>query len=156
FNECATDGRDPFDINNNGQLDNIEVDETRQLILDEGFELVDASTNEGRRGFALTGRWEREVGCAGSEWSIYRMERLVNLRGIGLDDEEMQQLPDQQALALVEIAWNHQLLLAVPGFSAMFDILGGEQGSYIYVWAAFPTPSAEFNMNLDQTLAPAP
>jgi len=161
-NECANDHRDPFDLNGSGDLEPFELDSVREQIReadpdDDGTPdnpLMDASDDEGRRGFALTGRWTTNnpavAGCSGSEWNIRRMESLINLRGIGLTDEEMLQVPDEQAFALVEIMWNHQLLLAVPGFSPFFDILGGENGSYIYVWAAFPIPSAEFNLNLDQ------
>jgi hypothetical protein len=162
-NECGNDARDPFDLNGNNTFDEFELDSIRRDILSldhdgDGINntLLDTSTDEGHRGFSLTGRWvprppHAVAGCTGSEWNMYRIERLVNLRDLGLLSEEMERLPQRQALVLVEIAWNHQLLLNLPGFSPMFDILGGTEGSYIYVWAAFPTPTTEFFMDLNQS-----
>ncbi len=155
-NECpGDDHRDPFDLNGNGSFDDFEKDTVRQGILDSDQTHTALMDNgglsvDGQRGFAYTGRWLNRSGCFGSEFSIRDIEAIINLRGIGLDTEEMGQLPTSQAFALVEVAWNHQLLLNFPGFSPVFDILGGEGGAYIFVWAAFPVPSAEFNMNLDQ------
>lgn len=161
-NECpADDHRDPFDINGNGVLDDFETDNTRKDLLDEGVieenkrgitALVDGGglSDDGQRGFPYTGRWINAVGCYGSEFSIRDIEAIINLRGINLDTEQMNQLPTSQAFVLVEVMWNHQLLLDFPGFSPLFNLLGGEDGAYIQVWAAFPVPSAEFDMNLDQ------
>jgi hypothetical protein len=153
-NECASDHRDPFDINNNNVMDEFELDGNRRTITtgDPAYLLLDPSTNEGQRGFAYTGRWENpaEPGCYGSMWNIRRMESLVNLRGVGLNSEQMVQLPDQQAFVLVEISYLHELLLDFPAFSPLYNLLGGEDGAYISVWAAFPVPSAEFFLDLDQ------
>ena len=156
-NECSgNDHRDPFDINNNGALDDFEIDDVRQGILDSTQThgpLYDDGA-DGQRGFAYTGRWRTRdpaiPGCYGSDFSIRDIEAIVNLRGVGLNTDQMNQMPTAQSFALVEVAWNHQLLLNFPGFSPVFNLLGGEEGAYIYVWAAFPVPAAEFYMNLDQ------
>lgn len=158
-NECNNDHRDPFDINSSGTLNTFELDSNRRYIMDPDNDgtienaFFDAATNEQQRGFALTGKWEAEdgsSGCFGSEWSIRRMEAAFNLRNIQRDADQMQSVPPSQAVVLVEIFDRHDLLLDFPAFSPLYTILGGEDGAYIKVWAAFPVPSAEFSLNLNQ------
>lgn len=163
-NECSeagvADHRDPFDINSNGNFDDFEIDASRERIRDSAqtntWPLLDDGA-DGQRGFAYTGRWRVRdsngnlTGCYGSQFTIAQIERIINLRGIGLDAEEMNQLPDSQAFALVEVMWQHQLLLNFPGFDLLPAVLSADgEAAYIQVWAAFPVPAAEFNMNLDQ------
>ncbi|MFZ4815425.1 MAG: TadE/TadG family type IV pilus assembly protein [Phototrophicaceae bacterium] len=174
-NECSSfSERDPFDINGNGIVRNVvsgfdregfEYDEIRRDIIDgynaavsgtansntaNGRRLLADTALETRRGFAYTGNWEIETlpGCYGSNWSLTRMEEMVNFVQSGFNEVQIAQLPPSQAFVLVEIYWRHTLLLNLPGYSPLYDLLGGEDGSYINVWAAFPVPSAEFNLDL--------
>jgi hypothetical protein len=149
-NECD-DGevaeRDPFDINGNGSLDNWEIDPMRQRILDTGNNLYDDGVEE-QRGFAYTGKWVLPNGdCFGSNWNMRRMESLLNLRDSNFTAEQMALLPPSQAFVLVEVNWRHNLLLDLPVFSPLYDALGGADGAYIQVWAAFPVPSAEYDLD---------
>lgn len=45
-----------------------------------------------------------------------------------------------QGLVLVEIYWQHQLLLDIPVFSPIYNALNDQQTT-IYVWSAFPAPA---------------
>jgi hypothetical protein len=47
-----------------------------------------------------------------------------------------------QGLVLVELFWQHELLLKMPLLSPVFTAIGSERTT-ISVWAAFPLPSAE-------------
>lgn len=155
-NECARDYRDPFNFYQytSANADDIEFDETRDNIVRdrEGTRaiLLDPGV-ENQRGFAYTGKWtvrDEPGGCVGSSWNLREIEAMINLRTRMANVETMAQLPPSQAFVLTEIFWQHQLLINLPVFSPMFDILGGENGSYIEVWAAFPIPSAEFVLDL--------
>jgi hypothetical protein len=154
-NECSTDLRDPFDIDADGELDIWEIDETRQVILNDGYTLMDsgttADTDKNVRGFALTGRWVTNDGCIGSEWGVRRIEKLVNLPGVY--ETEVQQLPERQGLVLVEAMYRHDLLLDLPLFGGIFNMFGaggGQDSGYITVWAAFPLPSVRFNLDFER------
>lgn len=158
-NECSNDHRDPFDMNMNNVLDAFEVDDNRRYIMDPGNDGVsenaffDGVSNETQRGFAFTGKWIAEdgsVNCYGSEWNLRRMEAAFNLRNIQRDPSQMGNIPPSQAVVLVEIFDRHNLLLDFPAFSPLYTVLGGANGAYIRVWAAFPVPSAEFTLNLNQ------
>jgi hypothetical protein len=48
-----------------------------------------------------------------------------------------------QGIVLVELFWQHQMLLQLPVFNPVYDILGGTGSTTISVWAAFPLPSVE-------------
>lgn len=157
-NECDNDHRDPFDINDNSTFDVYEIDQTRERIMDpdndgtNDYTLYDAG-RETQRGFAYTGKWQVEgvPGCVGSEWNIDDVERLMNLRGSQPNQRMFEVLPDRQGFVLVEIFDRHDLLLNLPGFSPMFDLLGGEQGTYIRVWAIFPVPAVEFALDFNKS-----
>lgn len=157
-NECANDPsdvRDPFDIDRQNDLDTWEIDEVRQVILNDGFTLFDAgnpaTTDKNVRGFALTGRWVTQDNCIGSEWGVRRIEKLVNLPGVY--ESEVEQLPDQQGLVLVEVMYRHELLLDLPLFGGIFNMFGsggGQDSGYIMVWAAFPLPTVRFDLNFER------
>lgn len=55
--------------------------------------------------------------------------------------------PDQ-GMVLVEIFWQHDLLLDLPGFSPVFNIVGGDS-TVINVWSAFPVPAANPSIDFD-------
>ncbi len=144
-NECADDSRDPFDFNGTPRLQALELDQTRVTMINDGRSFYDDTTDEGFRGFSLTGRWESSPGCIGSEWSIDRVESLVNLRQINANDPDI--LPEQQGLVLVEVFFEHQLLLELPLTGSFFSWTTAERDGVIQVWAAFPVGSTNFNIS---------
>ncbi len=157
-NECGDDSRDPFDINSNNGMDSWEIDSNRLSVLNTGGILYDdgADVQGGNafRGFALTGKWETP-GCVGSEWNINRIERVVNLQGGNVTEDQINRLPDRQGLVLVEVFWRHELLLDLPFYGNIFRILGtsaadDEDQGYIKVWAAFPIPTVGFDLEFDR------
>lgn len=148
-NECPGD-RDPFDIDLGNDEDSFELDQQRRNIKLTGGTLFDGGTDSNQRGWAYTGKWDVPgTTCFGSAFGVTRMESVVNLNNTGHNAEQMKNLPERQAFVLVEVNWQHNLLLDFPGFSPVFGLLGGGQGSYVSVWAAFPSPASEFFLNLD-------
>jgi hypothetical protein len=105
--------RDPFDyIETNGRecLD----DCTKYPLELIGY---DGVIKEYQRGFSWYGQhkvqrdeWnDTEVDCLGSQWTIERVENLVNIPDFGLTADERQFLPTE-GLVLVEIYYQHNLL----------------------------------------------
>ncbi|MBL8165324.1 MAG: pilus assembly protein [Anaerolineae bacterium] len=152
--------RDPFDyIENQGSATDFWYDvESNQVFLEIvnrldingnpvfGYDVNTAAAPENRRGFSWTGQHViADTGgqCIGSEWTIDEVQELVNLPRYGLvRPDERQRLPSQ-GLVLVEMFWNHELLLKNPVFNPFFIAIGGEENTTISVWAAFPVPAAE-------------
>lgn len=183
-NECDDgtnnlDGRDPFDYIVNGESDVWNApnpaDPSRDVRLE--LELIKSFTEgpsgfittefrddsithpEFQRGFAWTGqhRVRNELGieCYGSEWSIDAVERLMNLPEFINDgnQDRLSFLPSQ-GVVIVEIFWQHHLMLADPGpypdnvafpvWSAAYGLFSqSPESEVIYVWAAFPAPAAQ-------------
>lgn len=183
------DGRDPFDFIKNNKTDDwlapnpILGGEPILLHLElwKYFSEEDPSTNieffdrgiEAQRGFAWTGqhivRNGLGVKCHGSEWSLQDVERVMNLPRFITEDpanddaiknERAKYLPSQ-GIVLVEIFWQHNLLLAqrgyAPGeeypgvsfpiFSAAYQIFAtAPENEIIRAWSFFPVPSAQPNL----------
>jgi hypothetical protein len=167
-NECTFDAdgnflateRDPFDyIENQGSDTDFWYDaDSNEVYLEIvssldingdpifGYDANSATEPEARRGFSWTGQ-HLIAGtggrCIGSEWTLDEVQELVNLPRYGLvNPDERQRLPSQ-GLVLVEMFWNHELLLKNPVFNPFFIAIGGEENTTISVWAAFPVPAAE-------------
>jgi hypothetical protein len=129
-NECASDTRDPFDFYNLGSQDNGE-----RLGLDAG--------TDGFRGYSHTGQHlvTGGGGCVGSEFTVADIQSRFTLPNFGvMGAEERRHLPNQ-GLVLVEMFWEHTLLLRFPFFAPLYNMLG--ERTVIGVWAAFPAPSVE-------------
>lgn len=62
--------------------------------------------------------------------------------------ENVRRFYPNQGLVLVEIFWEHDLLLDLPGFSPVFNIIGGDS-TVINVWSAFPVASMSPRINFD-------
>jgi hypothetical protein len=174
-NECNVDSldnviipppeRDPFDYIRDGgptedpfasNLVYLELaiwdDTTAQIITG-----MDPSTvKEYQRGFAWYGQhkveqdaWNPvEVDCIGSQWTIDRVEQLMNLPSFGLSDPQREFLPSQ-GMVLTEIFWEHELFLGddeFPVFSPVVKALG-TRFTTLTTWAAFPAPGAEPNIS---------
>jgi hypothetical protein len=112
------------------------------------------------------------VFCYGSEWTIYDIQELMRNQGFQMSPGEIQQIrsevdPDfgkdcdesgfcvdedvsefytNQGVILVEIYWQHHLLLDFPVFSPVYQALGDDQKT-IYVYSAFPVAAAAPNID---------
>jgi hypothetical protein len=84
--------------------------------------------------------------CYGSEWTIQEVQDLFNVTNfiIGIDPDKREQesarLPSQ-GMVMVEMFWQHELLLKNPVFNPVWTILG--DNTTVSVWAAFPLPATE-------------
>lgn len=171
-NECTTEAgaeRDPFNYISYTAAG--YTNGTRNYVVPSGtdveanrlyFELVgDDAGTERQRGFVFSG--QHVIGstrsnpvasqCYGSEWTIDRVERLMNVSGFTflnsatVNKAQRAGLPSE-GLVLVEMFWQHELLLRNPVFNPVFNILNdptnpNNGGTLISVWAAFPLPTIE-------------
>jgi len=158
------ENRDPFDINGNGKRDIAAPDTPNPAnayeVAGPFTELAgyDAEvTNSAREGDA-----EKQVGfslfgnhkipgtyCVGSEWTLSQVEQLMNLSNYqpttwGDPTKPQEDYYPSQGLILVEIYWEHEMLLKIPVLSPVFTAVGNAQGKMVInVWAAFPLGSVE-------------
>jgi hypothetical protein len=162
--------RDPFDyIPDVSAADN----PTKFIIggLTREVELAGFDNNpEFQRGFVWTGQHfvreflgdGRQLFCIGSEWSDAEVEQLMNapnfLLGRGNDapsdltvdqfaewKRRAQFLPSQ-GVVLVEMFWNHDMMIDFPFLSRFTMLFSDTERVEISVWAVFPVPSAEPNI----------
>ncbi|PJF29120.1 MAG: hypothetical protein CUN52_09995 [Phototrophicales bacterium] len=77
----------------------------------------------------------------------------------GCANDDVRRFMADQGIVLVEVFWQHRLLLDIPVFSPIYNFLGNERTT-IYVWSAFPAPSAvpnlRFNKDVSDFLQVAP
>jgi hypothetical protein len=155
-NECSADAsdnaRDPFDYIVNTTRDYILLDTgqpdtaTNRIY----FELDGADTAaERQRGWSYLGQHDMVgTNCIGSEWTINEVEQFINLNGYSLNDTQRGTLPSQ-GMILVEIFWEHELLLKNPVFNPVYIVLGDQ--TTVSVWSAFPLPSIEPRIRYSRT-----
>lgn len=156
------DPRDPFDINGNGQIDLREApavplpgmtyninwfnelsgyDPLGSVNIEDGA--IVSSSLEKQVGFMWYGNHVIEnTGCIGSDWSLRDVENLVNMRNFARDDEERRRLPNQ-GIVLVEMFWEHEMLLQIPVLSPVFEIMARDGKPDLSLWAMFPLPAVE-------------
>lgn len=153
--------RDPFDFNQNNQVDyttnyiggvpggglstivNDDFTEVWGNVLDGtnavwGYDPAGLTleTREKQVGFTWTGNHRIEgTYCIGSEWRTQEIEQMFNLNNFIQISGERSLLPSQ-GLVLVEMYWQHKLLLNLPFFSIL------EDQAQVNVWAAFPMTAA--------------
>lgn len=166
-NECTTETgaeRDPFDYINYTVAG--YTNGTRNYIVPSGadveanrlyYELLgyDSGT-ERQRGFVFAGQHvvsstralAANLQCYGSEWSMDRVEKLMNGASFNLLNQNQRSMLPSQGMILVEMFWQHSLLLRNPVFNPVFNILNDPSnpnggGTIISVWAAFPLPTTE-------------
>jgi TadE-like protein len=152
------DGRDPFDFNGNGARDIAPPDlpNSPTEVAGTFTELAGYDSRvttggdvshlaEKQVGFSLFGNHKiPETWCVGSEWTISRVESLMNLSSYGLTSATDREYIPSQGLVLVEIYWEHEMLLKIPVLSPVFSAVGNAQGKMVInVWAAFPLASVE-------------
>jgi len=158
--ETQVDERQPFDYIVNGVVDGLVLDGVlREWELEE-----EDTTPEYQRGFVWTGQHRvvetdelgRELVCWGSNFTLEDVEVMMNTPGFIPDSlpesesiERRLQLPSQGVI-LVEMFWDHDLLLNFPFFPTIIQMFGDDtQEITISVWAAFPLPSVEPNVVFD-------
>lgn len=148
--DSASEGiieRDPFDFIWNGARDFITLGGE-----DYYYEVWPADTGrEYQRGFVWTGQHivdDDRVLCWGSEWTIERVQNLLDLPGFSFPSagdpvlgETRSLLPPSFGMVLVEMFWRHDLLLEFPLFSPVLNVLGAS--TTISAWSAYPVPSVD-------------
>jgi hypothetical protein len=122
--------------------------------LDSGIEKVVGFSWTGQRQIEDANR--ERIDCWGSQWTMGRVQQLVNLPRFipegSPDEEDRKQYFPSLGLAIVEIYWEHTLLLeSFPllssRWSPIYQAMGGDDpdstADVVFAWAAFPAPSAE-------------
>ncbi len=162
------DPRDPFDFNENELIDMRTTEARAEGVIfpyvwnddysevDPGYDSnqVNLDLKEKQVGFVWFGQHRieliepggtRRTLCLGSQWSSSEVETMINLTGY-----VPEVTPDQRGyipgtgLVLVEIHWQHEMLLKLPVFNPVFNIMSPDgRPPTIYVWAAFPLPSTD-------------
>ncbi len=159
------ENRDPFDINGDGTVNIASFDSAGNQIAptfselpgyDERKTSINDPSNweadaEKQVGFSLYGNHKiPNTFCVGSDWTISRIEQLMNLpdydlsSAVGSDDRSQKSYLPSEGLVLVEMYWDHTMLLKMPLLSPVFTAVGRPDGTIpIYVWAAFPLQTAQ-------------
>ncbi len=148
------DARDPFDMNGNQLIDSTNpfaVSPYTVSDFDEiaGYDATVTATSptpnaiEKQVGFVWYGNHViPNTGCIGSEWSIARVENLFNLQNYAQTTEERLMIPNQ-GVVLVEVYYEHTMLLQIPVLSPVFEIFSQDGRPDLSLWAIFPLPSVE-------------
>ncbi len=146
-----TELRDPFDFDHdgvrqigppNGADEYSELEGADQGVDGAAETLANA---ERQRGFSLYAN-HRIPGtyCIGSDWTMERVEDLVNLPNYTLLTVDERRLLPGQGIVLVEMFWQHEMLLKIPVLSPVYTAVGNADGLVVIgVWAVFPLPAAE-------------
>lgn len=148
--------RDPFDFNFSGGRDLAPPAGTDDFTELEGYDAVAGTqaTAEKQVGFSLFGNHKIDnTHCIGSDWTMRDVENLVNLARYDLSAsdvtnpnaplQKMSCMPSQ-GLVLVELHWEHEMLLKIPVLSPVYTAVGNQDGKMVInVWAAFPLPTVE-------------
>jgi hypothetical protein len=163
------DPRDPFDFNQNQLIDRRTPEDDAEGVsfpyvfnddyseVDPGYDgtQVDLNLREKQVGFVWFGQHRIEIEqadgrvrrtlCLGSQWSIADVEALINLTGyVPTSAPNDRGFMPGTGLVLVELHWQHEMLLKLPVFNPVFNLMSPDgQPPTIYVWAAFPLPSTD-------------
>jgi Flp pilus assembly protein TadG len=146
------ENRDPFDINQNGQRDVRAIDNNNVALGNglftepAGYDPVVSTLANAEKavGFSLTGqRWIPNTGCLGSNFTVRRVEQLINLPSFQMTDEERRSRLPHQGIVLVELFWEHSMLLRFPVFNPVVAAFAGDINPPVSVWAIFPLPQVE-------------
>lgn len=145
--------RDPFDINQSGARDARAIDTptnvaegTGEFTEAVGYDPVVANLLHAEKaiGYSMTGqRWIPGTGCLGSNFTVRRVEQLVNLPSFQMTDEERRLRLPHQGIVLVEMFWEHSMLLQFPVFNPVIASFAGDTTPMVNVWAIFPLPQVE-------------
>lgn len=169
---ATMDPRDPFDFNENLRIDRwtsvsndpsvvypfIWNDDFSEIYPGYDDNQVDLDLKEKQVGFVWFGNHRStlvrsdgsvvETLCLGSEWSIADVEQMLNLTTyVPIAAPDDRGLMAGTGLALAEIYWRHEMLLKLPVFNPVFNMLSPNgEPPIIYIWAAFPLPSTAPNI----------
>jgi hypothetical protein len=149
--------RDPFDFNGNNAREvkppNIANPAAPYYqtagVYNEiaGYDPVGGNATEAEKqiGFSLYGNHKIEnTFCLGSDWTIGRIENLMNMPNYGLQTNAEREMLPSQGVVLVEVFWEHEMLLKIPLLSPVFTAVGNQDGKMVIsVWAAFPQAAVE-------------
>jgi hypothetical protein len=152
-------GQDPFDYFPDGVLTQRSINPS---IPNRPVELVgyDPPDPEAQLGFVWMAQHQRDLEsgslrgiCWGSNFDIPEIETLMNLpnfvepprTGIQPWTQERAALPSQ-GLVVVEMFWQHNILLDFPFVQPIIAFFGDTNNIVISTWAAFPVPSVEPNI----------
>ncbi|MCU0480312.1 MAG: pilus assembly protein [Anaerolineae bacterium] len=70
----------------------------------------------------------------------------------GCANDDVRRYMANQGIVLVEVFWQHRLLLDIPVFSPIYTFLGNDRTT-ISVWSAFPAPSVVPSLKFNQDVA---
>lgn len=161
-NECASDSRDPFDVDEDGTEDDFEkLVISQELIVgsnppaytytfdDSRF---DPSTNEGYRGYVLRANQvvKGDNGCRGSDFSVDLIQDMLNKTLLHSDPEDditnLETVNLQNyGMVLVEMNWHSDQLLGLPFFIWIPNPIE------IRMWGMFPVPAAEPDLDCSES-----
>jgi Flp pilus assembly protein TadG len=158
------ENRDPFDLNGNNHVDVAAPSGTDAFSEITGYDPM-PDTNSGdanydanweqdaekQVGFSLFGNHKIDgTYCVGSEWTMSQVEKLMNLpdydlsNTVGTDGKTQKSYIPSQGLVLVEMYWQHEMLLKIPVLSPVYTAVGNKDGKMVIsVWAAFPLGTVE-------------
>lgn len=152
----AFDLRDPFDLNRSASVDtrDSELATSNPALYDfnphfsevAGYDAAPTDTASAERqvGFQWYGNHEiPNTGCIGSEWDIERVEQILNLPNYNLTDPAERRMIPSQGLVLVEVYWEHEMLLEIPVLSPVFEAFERDGKPDLYLWAMFPLPTTD-------------
>ena len=151
------ENRDPFDINGNGKRDIAPPDVPNPAIPSETVGVFTEQVGYDQRVTTVQADAEKQVGfslfgnhkipgtfCVGSNFTIEQVETMMNLTNYDLDTNVRKDYLPSQGLVLVEIYWEHEMLLKIPVLSPVYTVVGNADGKMIInVWSAFPLGSVE-------------
>ncbi len=152
------ENRDPFDLNGDGVVQvappsgsdhfteltgyDAPIDSNPS---DAGYDANWEQDSEKQVGFSLFGNHKIDgTFCVGSDWTLTRVEELMNLPNFDLTNNTAKDYLPSQGLLLVEMYWQHEMLLKIPILSPVYTAVGNQDGKMVInVWAAFPLASTE-------------
>jgi Flp pilus assembly protein TadG len=148
------EGRDPFDFNANLKRD-VKPPFEDPVIINNDNDFTEvigydapvgaAADAEKQVGFSMYGNHKIEnTFCVGSEWTMTEIEALMNVPSYGLLSNGEKEMLPSQGVVMVEVFWEHEMLLKIPILSPVFTAVGNEDGKMVIsVWAAFPQAAVE-------------
>jgi hypothetical protein len=154
---AAREPRDPFDFNMSGDRDDgstpLTIDNDNDFAELVGYDGIGTTflNAEKQVGFSLYGNHKIPgTQCVGSEWTMREIETLMNISAYeDLTDPAAARIAARammpgQGMVMVEMYWEHEMLLQIPVLSPVFTAVGNAEGKMVInVWAAFPLPSVE-------------
>lgn len=157
YTVAAREPRDPFDFNMNGYQDDgstpLTVDNSNDFEELAGMDSIGTTflNAEKQVGFSLYGNHKIPgTLCVGSEWTMREIETLMNISEYeNAADPAPERIAARammpgQGMVMVEMYWEHEMLLKIPVLSPVFTAVGNAEGKMVInVWAAFPLPAVE-------------